>query len=75
MVPLGAILGCGAIGLLAGFAVPALGAAAAVGLVVYFICALSAHARVHDLNIAGAVIFLALAAGSLIAYVGYHSHW
>jgi hypothetical protein len=35
MVPLGMLLASGAVGLLAGFAVPALGMAAAIGLVLY----------------------------------------
>jgi DoxX-like family len=43
MVPLGTLLASGAIGLVAGFAVPALGMAAAIGLVLYFVCAVTAH--------------------------------
>ena len=43
MVPLGTLLAAGAVGLLTGFAVPALGTAAAIGLVLYFIFAVSAH--------------------------------
>ena len=46
MVPLGTLLACGALGLLTGFAVPTLGTAAAIGLLLYFICALTAHVRV-----------------------------
>jgi NAD(P)H-dependent FMN reductase len=53
-----------AVGLLAGFAVPALGTAAAIGLVVYFICAVTAHLRVRDRGIGGAVFFLVLAAAA-----------
>ncbi len=75
MVPLGALLASGAIGLLTGFAVPALGAAAGVGLIVYFICAVTAHLRVRDRQIGGAVFFLLLAAAALTANVGYHNHW
>jgi hypothetical protein len=63
MVPLGTLLAFGAVGLLAGFAVPALGTAAAIGLVLYFICAVTAHLRVRDRHIGGAVFFLLLAAG------------
>jgi hypothetical protein len=48
MVPLGTLLACGAVGVLAGFAVPALGTAAAIGLVLYFICAVTAHLRVRE---------------------------
>ncbi len=75
MIPFGVLLACGAVGLLAGFVVPALGTAAAIGLIVYFVCAVSAHVRVHDRNVAGAISFLALAVAALIADVGYHKSW
>jgi DoxX-like family len=73
MIPFGTLLACGAAGLLAGFAVPALGTAAAIGLVVYFTCALSAHIRVRDPKVAGAVSFLVMAAAALAVSLGYHS--
>ncbi len=75
MVPLGTLLASGSLGLLTGFAVPALGTAAAIGLVVYFICAVTAHLRVRDRQIGGAVFFLALAAAALTTGIGYHNHW
>jgi hypothetical protein len=75
MVPLGTVLAAGAVGLLAGFAVPALGTAAAIGLVVYFICAVIAHLRVRDRQIGGAVCFLLLAAAALTADLAYHDRW
>jgi hypothetical protein len=75
MVPLGAVLASGAVGLLTGFAVPALGTAAAIGLVLYFLCALTAHLRVRDGQIGGAVFFLLLAAAALTAAVAHHDHW
>lgn len=75
MVPLGMLLACGAAGLLAGLAVPALGRAAATGLVLYFICALTAHVRVGDRQIGAAVFFLVLAAAALMTNVAYHSQW
>ncbi|WP_199235138.1 DoxX family protein [Kribbella sp. VKM Ac-2568] len=75
MAPLGTLLACGAVGLLAGFAVPVLGAAAASGLVLYFSCAVTAHLRVGDRQIGGAVLFLLLAAAALSANVAYHDHW
>ena len=75
MVPLGALLASGALGLLAGLAVPALGTAAAIGLVVYFICAVAAHLRVRDRQIGGAVFFLLLAAAALTTDVAYHNDW
>ncbi len=74
MVPFGTLLASGAIGLLVGLAVPALGTAAAIGLVVYFICALGAHLRVRDSQVGGAVSFLVLAIAALIAGLGYHHH-
>ncbi len=74
MVPLGTLLGCGAVGLLTGFAVPALGTAAAIGLVVYFVCAVSAHLRVGDRQIGAALFFLLLAAAALTTGVAYHNH-
>ena len=75
MVPLGVLLASGAGGLLAGFAVPALGTAAAIGLVFYFICAVSAHLRVRDPKVEGAAFFLLLAAAALIADLAYHDRW
>jgi SNF family Na+-dependent transporter len=75
MVPLGTLLAAGAVGLLAGFAVPALGAAAATGLVLYFFCAVTAHARVRDRHVGGAVFFLLLAAAALTTNLAYHNHW
>jgi DoxX-like family len=75
MVPLGTLLAAGAVGLLTGLAVPALGTAAAIGLVLYFICALTAHLRVRDRQIGGAVFFLLLAAAALATGVAYHDRW
>jgi amino acid transporter len=75
MVPLGTLLLCGAAGLLAGLVVPALGIAAAIGLILYFICAVSAHLRVRDRAVGGAIFFLLLATASLVANLGYHHHW
>ncbi|MBV9334801.1 MAG: DoxX family protein [Solirubrobacterales bacterium] len=74
MVPLGALLASGAVGLLAGFAVPALGTAAAIGLVLYFVCAVAAHLRVGDRQIGGAVFFLLLAAAALTTDLAYHNY-
>lgn len=75
MVPLGTLLAAGAVGLLAGFAVPGLGPAAAIGLLVYFLCAVTAHLRVRDQHIGGAVFFLVLAAAALGIEVAYRSSW
>jgi hypothetical protein len=74
MIPFGVLLASGAIGLLIGFAVPVVGTAAAIGLVLYFICALGAHIRAHDRGIGGAVSFLVLAVAALTVNLAYHSH-
>jgi SNF family Na+-dependent transporter len=71
MVPLGTLLASGAVGLVAGLAVPALGTAAALGLVLYFVCAVIAHLRVHDRQLGGAVFFLLLAAAALTTALVY----
>ena len=63
MLPLGTVLASGAVGLLTGFAVPALGTAAAIGLVLYFILAVTAHLRVRDRQIGGAVLLLGPGSG------------
>lgn len=75
MIPFGILLGSGALGLVIGFAVPVVGMAAAIGLVLYFICALSAHLRARDPGVGGAVGFLVLAVVALLAGLGYHDHW
>lgn len=72
MIPFGSLLAAGAIGLLAGIALPALGAAAAIGLVLYFICAVGAHVRARDNGFGGAVFFLVLAAAALATNLAYH---
>jgi hypothetical protein len=72
MIPFGTLLAAGAIGLVAGFAVPVLGEAAAIGLVLYFVCAIGAHMRARDRNIGGAVSFLVLAVLALIAEASHH---
>lgn len=75
MLPFGVLLASGAVGLLVGFAVPVLGKAAATGLVLYFICAVSAHVRARDRGVGGAISFLALVLAALVADFGYRSHW
>ena len=72
MVPLGTVLASGAAGLLTGFAVPALGTAAAIGLVLYFICAVTAHLRVRDRRLGGAVFYLLVSAAALTTALAYH---
>jgi hypothetical protein len=56
----------GALGLLAGIWWPALGVAAAIGLVLYFVGAIISHLRVGDMKgIGPAAFMLGLAAGAL----------
>ncbi|WP_418961060.1 DoxX family protein [Streptomyces tritici] len=72
MAPLGVCLGAGALGLLAGFAVPVLGTAAGVGLILYFLAAIGAHLRVGDPRVGGAVGGLALSAAAFVLGVAVH---
>jgi uncharacterized ion transporter superfamily protein YfcC len=74
MIPFGTLLAAGAIGLVIGFAVPVLGRAAAIGLVLYFICAISAHIRARDPGVGRATFFLALAASALLVNLAYYNH-
>jgi hypothetical protein len=75
MLPFGTLLASGAVGLLIGFAVPVLGTAAGIGLVLYFICAVSAHLRVHDHEMIGALSFLMIVAAALTVDLAYRNHW
>lgn len=70
-LPLGALLGAGALGLVAGFVVPALGLSAAAGLVAYFVGAILAHLRVGDRHLGPPAVFLTLAAATLAVTVAY----
>ncbi|GIH79699.1 DoxX family protein [Planobispora longispora] len=64
--PLGAAKAAGALGLLAGLAVPAIGIAAAAGLLLYFAGAVFTVARAHWYShLPYPALFLLLAAGSL----------
>ncbi|MFI6423158.1 DoxX family protein [Streptomyces sp. NPDC050842] len=74
MRPLGTLLGAGALGLLAGFAVPVLGVLAAAGLVLYFIGALWAHLRVRDYVLGPWFVFFCLPTAALAANLAYHGH-
>jgi hypothetical protein len=75
MVPLGFLLGAGAVGLVAGFAVPALGTAAACGLVLYFLFAAGAHIRARDTSLVNWInwaVFFLLAVAALVVGLVYH---
>ncbi|MGP3774376.1 DoxX family protein [Streptomyces sp. SDT5-1] len=66
---LGTALGAGALGLVAGFVVPALGVAAGAGLVLYFVGALGAHLRVGDRSYGPWSFCCALAVAALVLRV------
>lgn len=68
--PIGTLKTAGAVGLLAGLLIrqPALVAAAAIGLVLFFVCALYTHVRAADFTAQFflAVFFLGMASASLV---------
>ncbi|MGH9028876.1 MAG: DoxX family protein [Acidimicrobiales bacterium] len=75
MAPLGSLLAAGSIGLVAGFAVSALGVAAALGLVLYFMCAAGAHIRARDTQVRNWVnwaAFFLLAVAALVIRLPAH---
>ncbi|MGW3243947.1 DoxX family protein [Streptomyces sp. NPDC001070] len=65
MPALGLPKAAAALGLLAGFRFPALGAAAAAGLVLFFLAAVGVHWRVRDYSFGLQYPFLLLAAATL----------
>ena len=56
----------GAIGLLAGLFVPAIGVAAAIGVILYYIHAVSFHVRAHDTALVPPVVIGLLGVGALV---------
>jgi DoxX-like family len=67
LFPLGGLKAAGAVGLLVGIAVPVVGVAAAIGLVLFFVCAVFAHLRVRWYStLAWPGSFLLLAVGALL---------
>ena len=62
---LGILKAAGALGLLVGIGVPAIGIAAAIGLTLFFIGAIITHLRAHDHSFGLAIIFLLLAIAAL----------
>lgn len=67
LLPLGGLKAAGAVGLLVGIAVPIIGVAAAIGLVLFFVCAVFAHLRVRWYStLAFPGTFLILAVGALV---------
>ncbi|MEV8399779.1 DoxX family protein [Streptomyces niveus] len=63
---LASLKAAGALGLLVGLWVPFLGAAAAVGVVLYFVGAVIFHVRAKDYAFAPAAVFIVLAVAALI---------
>ena len=56
----------GAVGLLVGFAVPPVGVAASVGVILFFIGAISTHVRARWFSFSYPSLYLLLAEGSLV---------
>ncbi|MGP4043915.1 DoxX family protein [Streptomyces sp. 2A115] len=75
MVPLGTLLGAGAVGLLIGFVVPLIGTAAAACLVLYFLGAIGAHLRVGDRRLGSAAAFLSLSVAVLALGLAHRGAW
>ena len=71
-VPCGILLGLAGAGLLIGLEAPVLGAAAACGLVAYFVIAVAAHLRARDRQVAWALVFLSLGVAALATGLAYH---
>ena len=67
LLPLGVLKAAGAVGLLVGIVVPIIGVAAAVGLVLFFVCAVFAHLRVRWYSTIGfPATFLLIAVSALV---------
>ncbi len=63
---LGTLKAAGAFGLLVGIGVPLIGAAAAVGLSLFFVGAIITHLRAHDYSFGLAIVLLLLAMAALV---------
>src|SRR5437763_7217950 len=63
---LGTLKVAGAVGLLVGIGVPSIGVAAAIGLILFFIAAITTHLRARDYSFGLAVVFLLLAGPALV---------
>jgi DoxX-like family len=72
--PIGTLKTLGTLGLIVGLWIPAIGIAAATGLVLFFVCALYTHVLAHDIS--GMVIFggfmLALNCAALAVVIADH---
>ena len=65
LTTLGALKAAGAVGLLVGLAVPAVGVAAAVGVICFFIGAIATHVRAGWYSFSYPAVYLGLSTGSL----------
>ena|SRR5438876_11219943 len=63
---LGTLKAAGGVGLLVGMGVPAIGIAAAIGLILFFVGAIVIHLRARDYSFGLAVVFLLLAVAALV---------
>ncbi|MDG4809524.1 DoxX family protein [Micromonospora sp. WMMD1120] len=75
MPRLGATLAAGSLGLLVGFAVPLIGTLASLGLVLYFIGAFIAHARVGSRKLTGWAVFFVTVTATFVVNLAYHGIW
>jgi hypothetical protein len=64
---LGLLKAAGAVGLLIGLRTPVIGAAAAIGVMLFFVCAIIAHLRARDYAFGVAAVFLLLAGAALVS--------
>ena len=69
MTTLGTLKAAGALGLLVGIRLPVVGAAAAIGLILFFVGAIIVHLRARDYSLGPALFFLLLAIGALVLRV------
>ena len=69
LTTLGILKAAGALGLLIGIRVPLIGIAAAIGLVLFFVAAISTHLRGRDYSFGLAIVFLLLAVAALVLRV------
>jgi hypothetical protein len=75
MIPLGILKAAAALGLLVGFAVPLIGTAAAIGLVLFFLGALVVHLRARYFELGNLAIFLSLAVAALAVELAHRGPW
>ncbi|GAA2600734.1 DoxX family protein [Actinomadura fulvescens] len=75
VIPAGVLKGAGGLGLLLGFAVPAIGTAAAIGLVLFFVTAFAFHLWARFYALANWSVFFALSVAALAVDIAYRGAW